>query len=143
MQVAQWSAAVAVEGQLGPAIDGSLELFNVMWDGVPRDSRLWGIEVLDDEVDDSDVADLRIVNRLAAGAHLGGAFFEDRVQWKLRGEAGMLQPDVLFSAEVRYRLPLFDLYVGGRGDLFTGFPGSPGWMRQDASLLGVFLGEGA
>ena len=56
---------------------------------------------------------------------------------------GLLQPDVLMSAEVKYRLPLFDLYVGGRGDLFTGYPGSPGWMRQDASLLGVFLGEGA
>ena len=143
VQVGQWSAAVAVEGQLGPAVDGSLELFNVMWDGVPKDTRLWGVEVLDDEVDGDDVRDLRIVNRLAAGAKLGGAFFEDRVQWKLRGEAGMLQPDVLLSAEVRYRLPLFDLYVGGRGDLFTGMPGSPGWMRQDASLLGVFLGEGA
>ena len=143
VQVGQWSAAVAVEGQLGPAIDGSLELFNVAWDGVPRDTRLWGIEVLNDDVDGADTPDLRVVNRLAAGAHLGGAFFEDRVLWKVRGEAGMLQPDVLLSAEVRYRLPLFDLYVGGRGDLFTGFPGSPGWMRQDASLFGVFLGEGA
>ncbi len=143
VQVSQWSAAVAVEGQLGPAVDGSLELFNVMWDGVPRNTRLWGIEVLNDEVDGSDIPDLRVVNRLAAGAYLGGAFFEDRVHWKLRGEAGMLQPDVLLSAEVRYRLPVFDLYVGGRGDLFTGLPGSPGWMRQDASLLGVFLGEGA
>ncbi len=143
VQLSQWSAAVAVEGQLGPYIDGSLELFNVMWDGVPKDSRLWGVEVLDDEEDGDDVPELRTVNRLAAGAHLGGAFFEDRVLWKLRGEAGMLQPDVLLSAELKYRLPLFDLYVGGRGDLFTGYPGSPGWMRQDASLLGVFLGEGA
>lgn len=147
VQVSQWAAAVAVEGQLGPAVDGSLELFNVQWDGVPSDARLWGVEVLDDsyaaEVDAADVGALRTVNRLAASAHLGGAFLEDKILWKLRGEAGILQPDVLLSAELKYRLPVFDLYVGGRGDLFTGLPGSPGWMRQDASLLGVFLGEGA
>ena len=143
VQLSQWSAAVAVEGQLGPAVDGSLEFFNIMWDGVPRNARLWGVEVLNDDVDAGDVPDLRVVNRLAAGARLGGAFFEDRVLWSLRGEAGVLQPDVLFSAELRYRLPVFDLYVGGRGDLFAGAPGSPGWMRQDASLLGVFFGEGA
>ena len=144
LQVAQWAAALSVEGQLGPAVDGSLEFFNVMWDGVPRESRLWGVEVLDNEVDDAEgEADLRVVNRLAGAAAVGGALWEDRVVWKVRGEAGLLQLDLLLSAEVRYRLPLFGLYVGGRGDLFTGFAGTPGWMRQDASLLGVFLGEGA
>lgn len=143
IQTSQVEASVAVEGQLGPGLDGSLELFNVMWDGVPRDARLWGVEVLDTQELGEDVPELRAVNRLAASAHVGGALFEDKVMWKLRGEAGLLQPDVLLSAEVKYRLPLFDLYVGGRSDLFTGFPGSPGWMRQDSSLLGVFLGEGA
>lgn len=143
LQLSQWQAAVSVEGQLGPAVDGGLELFNVMWDGVPRDARLWGVEVLDTQADDSDDPEFRVVNRLAGAASVGGALLEERVLWKLRGEAGLLQPDILMSAEVKYRLPLFDLYVGGRGDLFTGLPGTPGWMRQDASLLGVFLGEGA
>ena len=146
-----WQAAVAVEGQLGPAIDGSLELFDVAWDGVPRTSRLWGVEVLrpDDQasVDGDDdtalLSPVRRVHRLAVASALGGLLFGERVKWRLRGEAGLLQPDVLFSGEVRYRLPLFDLYLGGRGDLFTGLPGTPGWMRQDASLVGVFLGEGA
>jgi len=142
IQVGQLAAAVAVEGQLGPAIDGSLELFDVAWDGVPGDVRLWGVEVLEPSTDD-DPAALRTVHRLAAGANLGGAFFDDRVRWRLRGEAGVLQADMLLSAEVRYRLPVFDLYLGGRGDVFTGRPGSPGWMRQEASLLGIFLGEGA
>ena len=85
--------------------------------------------------------------RLSGWVHrkrdLGGLLFGERVRWRLRGEAGLLQPDVLLSGEVRYRLPVFDLYIGGRGDVFTGLPGSPGWMRQDASLVGVFLGEGA
>jgi hypothetical protein len=142
-----WQAAVAVEGQLGPAIDGSLELFNVSWDGVPRSARLWGVEALrQDEPGDaasSSVSTVRRVDRLAVASALGGALFGERVKWRLRGEAGLLQPDVLVSGEVRYRLPVFDLYLGGRGDLFTGLPGTPGWMRQDASLVGIFLGEGA
>jgi hypothetical protein len=140
-------AAVAVEGQLGPAIDGSLEVFDVLWDGVPRTARLWGVEVLRQndqaEVDGETAAEERRVNRLAVGGNLGGLLFGERVRWRLRGEAGLLQPDVLVSGEVRYRLPVFDLYIGGRGDLFTGLPGTPGWMRQDASLVGVFVGEGA
>jgi hypothetical protein len=145
-----WQAAIAFEGQLGPAIDGSFELFGVTWDGVPRTARLWGVEVLrpDDQavVDGGDAAAMsatRRVHRVAVASALGGLLFGERVKWRLRGEAGLLQPDVLVSGEVRYRLPVFDLYVGGRGDLFTGMPGTPGWMRQDASLVGVFIGEGA
>jgi hypothetical protein len=137
-----WQTAVAVEGQLGPAVDGSLELFNVSWDGVPQEARLWGIEVLRaDASNDDDVK--RRVQRLALGGVLGGELFGERVRWRLRGEAGILQSDLLVSGEVRYRLPVLDLYLGGRGDVFTGLPGTPGWMRQDASLLGVFVGEGA
>ena len=140
-QVSQLSTALAVEGQLGPAVDGSLELFDVAWDGVPRDARLWGVELLDDEVA-SDTPSLRTVHRLAGAAVLGGALFDERVRWRLRGEASILQADILVSAEVRYRLPVLDLYVGARGDLFAGRPGSPGWMRHEASLLGIYLGEG-
>jgi len=140
-----WQAALAVEGQLGPAIDGSLELFDVAWDGVPTGARLWGVEPLLQEPRSTNesVGPTRRVHRLAVGGALGGLLFDERVKWRVRGEAGLLQPDVLFSGEVRYRLPLFDLYVGGRGDLFTGMPGTPGWIRQDASLVGVFVGEGA
>jgi hypothetical protein len=143
IQVGYIATAVAVEGQLGPAIDGSLELLHVAWDGVPGTARLWGVEVLEPD-DGGNVADaLRTVHRLAFAAHLGGSLFDERVDWRLRGEAGLLQADVLASAEVRYRLPVFDLYLGGRGDLFTGRPGSPGWMRQEATQLGIFVGEGS
>jgi hypothetical protein len=142
IQVGQLATAVAVEGQLGPAIDGSLELLHVAWDGVPGDARLWGVEVLESD-DGADATALRMVHRLAVAAHLGGTLFDERVDWRLRGEAGLLQADVLASAEVRYRLPVFDLYLGGRGDVFTGRPGSPGWMRQEATQIGIFVGEGS
>ena len=138
LQVSQAAVAVAVEGQLGPFFDGSLELFDVIWDGVPGDARLWGVEVLEAG---GDVDTLRTVHRLGGAAVLSGGLFEERVRWRLRGEAGALQQDILMSAEVRYLLPIFDLYVGGRGDLFAGRPGSPGWMRQEATSIGVFLGE--
>ena len=138
LQVSQAGIAVAAEGQLGPFFDGSLELFDVIWDGVPGDARLWGVEVLEPG---GDVDTLRTVHRLGGAATLSGALFEERVRWRLRGEAGVLQQDILMSAEVRYLLPIFDLYIGGRGDLFAGRPGSPGWMRQEATSIGVFLGE--
>jgi hypothetical protein len=139
VSVTQLAAAVAVEGQLGDAIDGSIELFNVAWAGVPSSANLWGVEPLQNVAVPGD----RLVNRLAGAAVLGGSMFEERLRWRLRGEAGVLATDVLMSAELRYALPLWNLYVGGRGDVFAGVPGTPGWMRQDASLLGVYLGEGA
>jgi hypothetical protein len=139
-RVSQYAAALAVEGSIGDGIDGSLELFDVVWTGVPAEALLWGVDsfatALPDDVDE------RTVHRLAGAVSLGGAFFEDRVRWRVRGEAGILQPDVLMSAELRYRLPILGLYVGGRTDLFTGVAGSPGWFRQDGSLVGVFVGEG-
>ena len=136
-RVSQYAAALAAEGGLGDWIEGSVELFDVVWDGVPADSNLWGVELLGDFA-----ASERTVHRVATAASLGGALLGDRVAWKVRGEAGVLQPDVLMSAELRYRLPAFGLYVGGRGDLYAGLMGSPGWMRQDASMIGVFVGEG-
>jgi hypothetical protein len=140
INVTQLAAALAIEGQLGDAIDASLEVFNVSWAGIPAQANLWGVEPFHAASDgNSD----RVVSRLAGAAVLGGTLFEDRLRWRLRGEAGVLAADVLMSAELRYALPIWNLYVGGRGDVFAGVPGTPGWMRQDASLLGVYLGEGA
>lgn len=140
VQVQHAALAVAVEGQLGPFVDGSLELFDVVYGDVPAGARLWGVEVLDAT---TDVSTSRTVHRLALGAALGGVVLDERVSWRLRGEAGLLQQDVLVSGEVRYLLPVFDLYVGARGDLFAGRAGTPGWMREGATSLGVFLGEGS
>ncbi len=140
VQVQHAAVAVAVEGQLGPFVDGSLEVFDVVYGDVPAGARVWGVEVLDPA---TDVSTTRMVHRLALGAALGGAVLDERVSWRVRGEAGLLQQDVLAAAEVRYLLPVFDLYVGVRGDLFAGRAGSPGWMREGASSLGVFLGEGS
>ncbi len=139
IKVTQAAAALAVEGQLGRFVDGSLELFDVVWDRVPAGSILWGVEPLSNIED----ANARQVHRVAAGAVVGGSLLDERMHWRVRGEAGVLQPDLLVSAELRYILPVFGMYVGGRTDLFTGVAGSPGWFRQDASLVGVFLGEGS
>lgn len=136
-RVSQFAAALAAEGGIGDWLDGSVEIFDVAWAGVPADAQLWGVELLGDPPPDK-----RAVHRLASALSLGGSLLGERVSWKLRGEAGVLQPDVLMSAELRYRLPAFGLYVGGRGDLYAGMTGSPGWMRQDASMIGVFVGEG-
>jgi hypothetical protein len=137
----QLAATVALEGQWGDAVDGSVELFNVAWAGVPAGANLWGVESLASRGRATNTE--RVVNRLAGAAVLGGTLLEERLRWRVRGEAGVLEPDVLMSAELRYSLPVWNLYVGGRGDVFAGVPGTPGWMRQDASLLGVFVGEGA
>jgi hypothetical protein len=137
LQVSQYGGALAVEGSIGESVDGSLELFDVIWDQLPANALLWGVEPFSDDV----TAD-RVVHRVAAAASLGGAVFGERLHWRVRGEAGLVTPDVLVSAEARYTLPVLNLYVGGRTDLFTGFAGTPGWFRQDASLVGVFIGEG-
>jgi hypothetical protein len=137
-RLSQYGAVLAVEGALGDSFDGSLELFDIAWQGVPDHSLLYGVELFS-----ADTAAERVVHRLAGAAALGGKLFSERVHWRLHGEAGILQPDVDASLELRYRLPVFNLYVGGRGDAFFGLAGSPGWMRQDASLVGIFLGEGS
>lgn len=136
-RLSQVAVALAAEAGLGEWIEGSLEVFDVAWLGVPANTNLWGVELLSDFA-----APKRDVHRVAAAASVGGGLLADRVAWRLRGEAGVTQPDVLMSAELRYRLPAFGLYVGGRGDLYAGMMGSPGWMRQDASMIGVFVGEG-
>ena len=81
------------------------------------------------------------MHRLAVGVSLSGVILE-RLSWQLRGEGGILQQDVLAGLELRYRLPVLNLYVGTHGAVFAGMPGSPGWLRQDATQLGIFLGEG-
>jgi hypothetical protein len=136
-QLSHYGAALALEAGLYDWVEGSIEVFNLLWTDVPAGARLWGVELLGTSVDTT-----RFVNRLAVGASLGGAFFDQAIDWRVRGESGLLQPDVLMSAELRYRLPILELYVGGRGLVFGGLPGSPGWMRQDGSQLAVFIGEG-
>jgi len=137
-QLSQYAVALALEAGLGDWVAGSLEVFDVMWVDVPRGARLWGVERREASLPDV----RRTVHRLAVGASLGGSVFEG-LDWTVRGEGGLLQLDALVSAELRYRLPVFGLYVGGRALGFVGMPGSPGWMRQDASQLAVFIGEGS
>ncbi|MCP4502747.1 MAG: hypothetical protein GY822_22605 [Deltaproteobacteria bacterium] len=136
-QLSHYGAVIAAEAGLFDWVTGSLELFDRIYADVPRGARLIGIELLD-----ADDTSRRWVNRLALGASLKGSFFEQSLLWRLHGESGVLQPDVSGSLEVRYRLPLLDLYIGGRGNLFVGMPGSPGWMRQNSSSIDVFIGQG-
>jgi hypothetical protein len=137
-QLSLYGGALAVEGAIGDWLDGSIEVFELMWSEVPGETRLYGVERAD-----SDVANDRAVHRFGVAASLRGAFLEDRLRWRLRGEGGVLQQDVRVSGQLRYRLPVLNLYVGGHGDIYAGAAGSPGWMQQDASMIGVFVGEGA
>lgn len=133
-----YGLALAAEGAIGEWISGSLELFDVVWVDVPGGALLWGVELFEEDIEET-----RSVHRLAVGASLSGSLLEEKLGWRLRGEAGILQRDVLIGTELRYRLPILNLYVGGEANLFAGFPGSPGWLRQDATLFGIFVGEGA
>lgn len=137
-RVSLYAGALAVEGALGDWLNGSLEVFDAMWLTVPEGVRLYGVELAE-----ADATLGRQVHRLGVGATLSGSLLSQRISWSVKGEGGILQRDVLFSAQVRYRLPVLNLFVGGHGDAFAGLPGSPGWMRQDASRVGIFVGEGA
>jgi hypothetical protein len=137
MPVNHYGASLAAEGALGDWLGGSLEVYDRVWEGIPANSTLHGIEPFGENV-----GVRRTVHRLAAGAALTGMALDDRLIWHLRGEGGLLQGDVLMGADVRYRIPFFNLYVGGQGNLFTGNMGSPGWFFQEASYVGVYLGEG-
>lgn len=135
--LSHYAVAVAAEAGFFEWVTGSLEVFDRMWVGVPQEQNIWGVELLT-----PDPLPERIVHRFALGASLHGTVLDNAVHWRLRGEAGVLQPDVLVHAQVQYLLPVFDLYLGARAQGFTGFPGSPGWMRQDASSIAIFVGEG-
>lgn len=136
-RLGHFAAGVAVEGGLGDLITGSIEVFDAVWVDVPRGANLYGVERIDPVLDEP-----HTVHRLAVGASLYGTAFE-RLSWRLRGEGGVLQQDVLLGLELRYRLPVLNLYVGTHGAVFAGVPGSPGWLRQDATQIAIFVGEGA
>ena len=136
-KLSHYGATLALEGGIGEWLAGSIELFDLVWEDVPAGTILWGVETFDANRDET-----RTVHRVALAWQLGGDFLSERLSWSLRGEAGISQSDLLSGLEVRYRLPVMGLYVGSEGTLFTGPPGSPGWLRQDASMLRVFLGEG-
>lgn len=135
--LSHYAAAFAAEAGFFEWVTGSVEVFDRMWVGVPQEQNIWGVELLT-----PDALPERIVHRLAVGASLHGTVFDNAIHWSLRGEAGVLQPDVLVHAQVHYLLPVFDLYLGARAQGFAGLPGSPGWMRQDASSIAIFVGEG-
>jgi len=140
-QVSQYGWALAVETGFSNWFEGSLELFDVMWLGLPSGVTLWGVELFHDPIGANDfLRGYGMVHRLALGAQVAGSIFDEALKWSLRGEGGLLQADVLLSGELRYNLPILNLYVGSRGNLFTGLAGSPGWLRLDASLLGIFMG---
>lgn len=131
------AGALGVEGSFGDLFDGAIEILDAVWAAVPARAVLWGVEPF---AADSSV--VRDVHRVALAASLTGGLMQDRVTWRLRGETGLNSLDALGSVQLRYRLPALGLYVGGRADIFVGAPGTPGWFREDGSLVGVFLGEG-
>lgn len=135
-RLGHFAGGLAVEGGLGDWVTGSIEVFDVVWVDVPGGANLYGVERIEPVLDDP-----HTVHRLAVGASLQGVAFE-RLSWQLRGEGGVLQQDVLVGLELRYRLPVLNLYVGTHGAVFAGMPGSPGWLRQDATQIAIFVGEG-
>ncbi len=141
VQVSQYGGAVAMETGYGEWFEGSVELFGLGWVGVPTGSVLWGVEALSGPLPYSRIIP-GFVPRAGLGVSVGGSVFDQALTWRLRGEAGLVPIDILMSGEVRYQLPILKLYVGTRGNIFAGLPGSPGWMRQDASMIGLFMGWG-
>lgn len=136
-QVSYGAAALSVESGLGEWVTGTLELIDALWWDVPGGANLFGVETVAATTEVS-----RMVHRPALAWRLSGRVLEERLAWRLVGEGGPLQQDLLTSLDVQYRLPLFDLLLGVRGTLFTGDAGSPGWLRQDATSVGVFLADG-
>lgn len=137
-RLGHFAGGLAVEGGLGEWVVGSIELFDVVWVDVPAGANLYGVELIEPVLDDP-----HTVHRLAVGVTLAGTLLEERLSWQLRGEGGIVQQDILTGLEVRYRLPVLNLYVGVHGAVFAGAAaGSPGWLRKDATQLGIFVGEG-
>jgi hypothetical protein len=143
-QVSQYAGVIAVETGYSDWVTLSLELMNMVWIGVPEGTQLWGVEPwLGFDVFKAGIqTGPRWVHRPAAGAVATGSLFDQNIDWKLRGECS-LNLDCLGAAEVRWRLPVLNVYLGGRGNGFLGWPGSAGWMRQDASQVSFFVGRGA
>ncbi len=143
-QVSQYGGVLAVETGYSDWVTLSLEVMDLVWVGVPDGTQLWGVEpwLGFDIYKLGLTGGPRWVHRPAAGAVATGSLFDQNIDWKVRGECS-LNLDCLGAAEVRWRLPVLNVYLGGRGNGFLGWPGTAGWMRQDASQVSFFVGRGA
>lgn len=131
----QFSGVMAIEGALGQWLSGSVELFDVMWTGVPAGSYVYAVEPFAYAADDE-----RTVHRFGLALGLEGA--GERLAWRMRGEGGFFQGDVMVNLDVRYRVPFLELPLGVKGSVYGGPEGSPGWFSERASYVGLYLGEG-
>ncbi|MFZ9888846.1 MAG: hypothetical protein ACO3JL_15210, partial [Myxococcota bacterium] len=137
VQTSYGAAALSIESGLGEWVTGTVELIDAVWWDVPGGANLFGVETVTATADSS-----RVVHRPALAWRLSGTLWEQRIEWRLVGEGGPLQQDLLTALDLQYRLPLFDLLLGTRAAIFTGEAGSPGWLQQDATSLGLFLSDG-
>jgi hypothetical protein len=135
-ELSSLAVAMAVDGEYGDWFTGSVELFNVTWFGVPAGERLLGVESKTSNNDER-----RAVNRLGLATAIEGTFFKQAVSWRLKGEIGISQPDILASFDARHEWQPIGFYAGAYLNAFAGIEGSPGWFRQNATAFGVYIGH--
>ena len=105
------SGAIGIEMEYGDWISGSLELLDVCW--------------------------LGLMNRLAIATSLEGTV-TNLIAWQIKGEVGILQPDILTTVDVHHNWSNLGLSAGIFSNIYAGTQNSPGWMRREATTIGLF-----
>lgn len=128
-------AGIAVEGVYGDLLNGSIELIETAWFNVPPQACVYAIESPSPAS-----PDYRIANRLALAFVFDGKLFDNVFMWALRGEFGLLRPDLLSTVSVRHEFGDTGFSVGAFANLFFGVDQSPGGFRNAATECGLSFG---
>jgi len=126
---------ISVEGVYGDLINGSIELIETAWFDVPSQAIVYSIEDASAASSSS-----RIANRLALAFVFDGKLFENAFLWALRGEFGLLRPDLLSTVSLRHDFGDTGFSVGAYANLFFGVDQSPGGFRNAATECGLSFG---
>ncbi|MBN4077366.1 hypothetical protein JYT19_00475 [Sulfobacillus acidophilus] len=114
---------VGIEGSYGELFSGSFELLNKNWLGVNEDEVLFGVGK---------------PSRLALAVVFEGKFAQNW-QWKLKGEAGIIEPDFLMNSDFLYHFKNIDFKTGVFANIFAGSYNTPGWLMNSSSQIGILL----
>lgn len=129
------AVGISVEGEYGDVVSGSLELLETAWFDVPPNAFLYSIENAD-----AATADYRFAQRLALVFVFDGKLFDNFLAWDLRGEFGLLRPDLLSTVNLRHDFADSGFSVGAFANLFFGVDQSPGGFRNQATEYGLSFG---
>jgi hypothetical protein len=126
------TAAVGVEGEYGDSLSASLELLETAWFNVPPLGYVYAVENAD-----AASSDYRFAQRLALAFVLDGKLFDSFLAWSLRGEFGLMRPDLLSTVNLRHDFADTGFSIGAYANLFFGVDGSPGALRKSATECGL------